>query len=133
MKKLFAIILSLALLASIGATAVFAAPIERGGPGDGTGYVSDAMKLAMAEVLGMDPVEFAALYDSGVSFYQIALDLGYTLEEIPTLMASAREIAFAANPVQGTLLGDGYNAPEAAPSGTTLGTPAGNTFRGGKR
>lgn len=133
MKKLFTITLALAILVSFGATAVFAAPTNKGGPGDGTGYVSAAMELAMAEVLGMDPVAFAALYDSGLTFSEIALGLGYTLADLPGLMDAVRENAFASDPVQGTYLGGGYNAPDTAPKGTTIGAPAGATFRGGRR
>lgn len=133
MNKLVSITLAMVLLISLSATAVFAAPVDGGGPGDGTGYISDAMELAMAEVLGMDPAEFIALHDSGVTFYDIALDLGYTIEEIPALLAAARDAAVVANPVPGTNLGGGYNAPETAPNGTGTGVPAGSANRGGRR
>lgn len=84
-------------------------------PGQNAAVMQGAMQAAMAEILGLDPVELAARIDAGETFYDIALSLGYTVEQIPDLMASIRELAFATAGIDWTQMGANLNNPDFTP------------------
>jgi len=65
-------------------------PYGQRGVMDGVGPMHEYMEQAMADALGLDLDEFEARHDAGETFYQIALDEGFTAEEIPALMQDAR-------------------------------------------
>jgi len=65
-------------------------PYGQRGVMDGVGPMHDYMEQAMADAVGLDLDEFEARHDAGETFYQIALDEGFTAEEIPALMQDAR-------------------------------------------
>ena len=101
MKK----VVLIAALAVLAVAALFAGvafaqgenpPFVGRGPGNGAGYLHEYMQEAMAEAVGLSEAEFEARHDAGETFYQIALDKGFTAEEIPALMLDARKAALDA-------------------------------------
>jgi len=96
MKKTL-LIVGLVVLA-LGALSVGVVAAQGGQPPSGQRGVVDGvmgpmheyMEQAMADAVGLDLEEFEARHDSGETFYQIALDEGFTAEEIPALMQDAR-------------------------------------------
>jgi len=70
--------------------------------GDGTeGPLHEYMVNAIADALGISADEFESRRDAGETAYQIALDLGLSADQIPTLLREARlkalDAAAAAN------------------------------------
>jgi hypothetical protein len=109
MKKMLAGgLLVLAALAVLG-TGVAAAqspqpptPVPGGGNGRGFGPMwfgsengaygpmHEYMTNALAEALGISPDEFESRREAGETAYQIAVDLGFSADQIPTLLRDAR-------------------------------------------
>ena len=65
------------------------------GPGDdghfGDGLLHDYMTQNLTDALGISVEEFSSRRDSGESFFQIALDLGFNEGEIHAMMLTAYE------------------------------------------
>jgi len=93
-KTLLVIGLVVLALGALGVGVVLAQdgqpPFGGRGVVDGVGPIHDYMQQAMAKALGLRQEEFEARHDAGETFYQIALTQGFTAEEIPALMQSAR-------------------------------------------
>ncbi|MBN1449772.1 MAG: hypothetical protein JW963_02060 [Anaerolineales bacterium] len=82
-------------------------PVGGYGPGmmwDGeTGPLHDYMVKAMADAVGLPVTEFESRHNAGETFYQIALAEGYSAEEIPALMQTARAEALDAAAADGVI------------------------------
>jgi len=108
MKKILLIVtLVVAALAALSVGVVAAQegnpPYGKRGVADGTGYLHEYMEKVMAEVLGLSVSEFEARNDEGNTFYQIALEKGFSAEEIPALMQAARAEALDAAEKDGVI------------------------------
>lgn len=88
-------------------------------PGQNAAVMQGAMQTAMAEILGLDPLELAARIEAGETFYDIALSLGYTVEQIPDLMASIRELAFSTAGIDWPQMGTNLSDPDFTPGTQT--------------
>ena len=66
------------------------------GRGTGAGPLHEYMVNALAKALGITPADFEARRASGVTAYQIALDLGFPADKIPALLTTARAQALDA-------------------------------------
>ena len=99
-KTLLIITLLIVALGALGVGVVAAQggipPYGQRGTADGMGLLHDYMEKAMAEAVGLSVEQFEARHDAGETFYQIALDKGFTAEEIPSLMQTARANALNA-------------------------------------
>jgi hypothetical protein len=114
-KALAALAIASVLALTVGGALVVSAQGPRGGGfgrgmmgrhhgvGLGRGVMHDVMTESLAEVLGMDVAAFAAIRESGLTFWQIAEGQGFTAEEIPALMVQARELALEKAVAQGLL------------------------------
>ena len=106
-KTLLIVALVVLAVAALGVGVAFAqaeAPTFGGrGPGDGTGPLHEYMVKAMADAVGLSVTEFESRHDAGETFYQIALAEGYSAEEIPALMQTARGKALDAAVADGVL------------------------------
>ena len=60
------------------------------------GAIHEYMEEAMADALGISRDEFEKRHDAGETGYAIALDLGFSADEIPSLMREARVAAWEA-------------------------------------
>lgn len=67
------------------------------------GPMHEYMVEALAEALEITPEELQARFDEGQTPYQIALDLGFSEEEIPTLFSEAHQAALDAAVADGVL------------------------------
>jgi len=115
-KTVVAILLVVAALAVL-ATGVAVAqeptpPIPGGGAGMGPGFgrggmrgfaaneaegpLHEYMVKAMADALGISVSDFEGRRDGGETAYQIALDLGISVDKIPALLSDARSKALEA-------------------------------------
>lgn len=120
MKKTVVVVLMVAALAVLTTGIVFAQtpqpPAPRGGgmgPGGfggmrpatsgAEGPMHEYMVSAIADALGIAATDFEARLDSGETAYQIALDLGFTADEIPALLRDARLKAFDAAAADGVI------------------------------
>ena len=82
-----------------------------GGTGTGTGTnlevtLSTYMPTAIADVLGLSVEDVNARLASGETLQTIALSMGYTLEQIPDLMASVRAKAIELASAGGVITAD---------------------------
>ncbi|GAB4416812.1 MAG: hypothetical protein Kow002_02850 [Anaerolineales bacterium] len=107
MKKTILIALTLAAAATLLlAGAAFAQgenpPFGRG-PSDGTGTLHAYMEKAMADAVGLSVEAFEARHDAGETFYQIAIAEGFAADEVPALMAEARNAALDAAAKDGVI------------------------------
>ncbi len=104
MKK---IILTVTLVVlALGAFGVGVVAAQEGQPpvsGYGRGLLYEYMVKAMAEVVGLPVADFEARHTAGETFYQIALSQGFTAEEIPALMVTARTKALEAAVADGVI------------------------------
>ncbi len=117
MKKTIVVgLLVMAALAVLGAGVASAQTPQPSIPGNGTwvglgigrgpmqgsaavgqeGPLHEYMVKAMAEALGISPTDFEARRDAGKTAYQIALDLGFAADKIPTLLSDVRSKALDA-------------------------------------
>jgi hypothetical protein len=115
MKKfVVAGLLVVAALALVATGVAFAQSPEPPVPGAGNGYgggrgrmmagaqgglegpMHEYMDAAITKALGISEAEFEARRDAGKTAYQIALDLGFSADEIPTLLSNARSGALDA-------------------------------------
>ena len=109
MKKTLLIVTTLVI--ALGALGVGTVAAQEGEPpygqkrgvADGTGTLHDYMEKAMAEAVGLTVSAFEARHDAGETFYQIALAEGFTAEEIPALMQTARADALDAAAKDGVI------------------------------
>lgn len=60
------------------------------GTGDGTGVLHDYLVEAQAEALGISVDEFLARREAGETLYEIALSLGFDLDDLTVLLTQAR-------------------------------------------
>jgi hypothetical protein len=67
------------------------------------GPLHDYMVNAMAEALGISASDFEARQDAGKTAYQIALDLGISADQIPSLLSNARAKALDAAAADGVI------------------------------
>ncbi len=110
MKKTMMIVFTLGLLVAMFALVApaYAAPDTGKGPGNGgtgggngnagtTGpsILSAYMPDAAAEVLGLESANVAASFDTGETFYTIALANGFAQDDLAGLFAEARALATA--------------------------------------
>ena len=118
-KNLFVAVLVVAALAVLATGAVMAQeptpPTPGGwrmGPGmmgrfgnSGAEYgpMHDYMEAAIAKALGISADEFETQRDAGKTAYQIALDLGFTADKIPTLLSDAHTKALEAAAAAGVI------------------------------
>jgi hypothetical protein len=65
-----------------------------GGP-NGEGPLHDVMISILAPALGITPEELEQRRDAGETFYQIAIDLGFSEAELPELIIEAKTAALA--------------------------------------
>jgi hypothetical protein len=108
MKKTLLIVALLVLaIAALGVGVAFAQAenptFDGRGPGDGTGPLHEYMVKAMADAVRLSVTEFESRHDAGETFYQIALSEGYSAEEIPALMQTARGNALDAAAADGII------------------------------
>jgi len=104
MKKII-LVVTLVVLA-LGAVGVGVVAAQDGQPpvsGYGRGLLYEYMVKAMAEAVGLPVAEFEARHSAGETFYQIALSKGFTAEEIPALMLTARTKALEAAVADGVI------------------------------
>ena len=104
MKKILGSVLAITMMAvamfsSVGSASAMAE--TRGGPGSGgygndansTGLLSPYMIDGMASFLGLEPAELTVRLEAGESCYTIALEKGFSAEEIADLFANAQASA----------------------------------------
>jgi len=115
MKKLLSVLAVTAALAiALGGTLVVSAQGRGDGGGcwacpggtavaPGGGILDGAQDTYLAEALGMTVEEFQAARESGLTFYQIALEQGFAPADIPAIMQQARDAALAAAVEAGTI------------------------------
>ena len=108
-KSIVAVVLVLAALAVLG-TGVASAqgpqppqPLGGATAGSGVGPLHTYMVDALAGALGLSSADFEARRASGESAYQIALDLGFSAQEIPALLSNARLQALDAAQAAGAI------------------------------
>lgn len=114
MKRNIVLALITALAISLVATsAAFAQGYGPGGNGTNTGTnlnlevsLSNYMPAAMADALGLSVEDVNTRLASGETFYTIALSLGYTADQLPTLMTSVRVKAIDLATADGVLTAD---------------------------
>lgn len=80
------------------------------GPIEGEeGPLHELMETAMADALGISTEDFEARHEAGETFIDMALDLGYDVDEARQLMIAARESAIEQAIEQG-LIDEGWAA-----------------------
>ena len=93
------LVLALASIGSVSADTMddisFGAGYGRGNDEESDGLLTDYMEAAMAESLGLSVEELNALDADGKTHYTIALELGFSVEEIQAMMDNARDEAVA--------------------------------------
>jgi hypothetical protein len=78
------------------------------GPVEGEeGPLHELMETYLADALGISPEDFEARRDGGETFIDIALDLGYEIDEARQLMLAARDAAIEEGIEQG-LIDEGW-------------------------
>ncbi len=102
------------------------------------GYMQDYMQTALAAKLGLTVEAYQQSWESGKTFWDLAEEKGYTLDEAQSLMISARSEALAKMVADGVLTQEqadwmnsrmGQMTPGA---GGCLGGGMGGGFRGGR-
>ena len=105
-KTLLIVTLLVVALGALGVGVVSAQegtpPYGSRGVADGTGTLHEYMEAAMADALGLSVEEFETRH-ADETFYQIALDKGFTAEEIVILMQDARADALDAAAKDGVI------------------------------
>lgn len=98
-------VLTIALAATGSAYAQGVNPPQPRGPmmGGGEGPLHDYMVDAMASVLKMSATDLEARLETGETFYQIAISKGFTADQIPALMQTARTDALKKAVVDGVI------------------------------
>ena len=99
----------------------------------GDGVTQDYMLDAMANVLGVTVDELQASYDAGQNLYDIALTQGFTVEEIPALMQSARDSALASAVADGVITQAQVDQMQAQAGNGQRGGGQGGSQRGGQQ
>ena len=93
------LVLALASIGSVSADtmdeASFGAGFGRGNDEENEGQLADYMEAAIAESLGLSVEELNALDADGKTHYEIALELGFSVEEFQTIMDNAQDEAIA--------------------------------------
>ncbi|NLT42271.1 MAG: hypothetical protein GXX93_06330 [Anaerolineae bacterium] len=77
---------------------------DRGVPGGG--ILDGAQDTYLADALGMTVEEFQTARESGLTFYQIALEQGFEPADLPAIMQQARDAALADAVDAGTITQD---------------------------
>lgn len=120
MKKTVVVVLMVAALAVLTTGIVFAQnpqpPAPRGGGMGPGGFgqmrlaangaeapMHEYMVSAIADALGISATDLEGRIDSGETAYQVAVDLGFTADEIPALLRDARLKAFDAAAADGVI------------------------------
>lgn len=104
--------------------------------GTGQGVLHADMQPALAEKLGLTVAELEELHTNGQTFWQIAEEKGYTLEEARQMMLDARSAALDKAAVAGTITqeqADWMKQRGGGMMGAGGCTGAGTQMRGGMR
>jgi hypothetical protein len=100
MKKMLVMAGLVAALAAGVVVPAYAAPADAppgpgwGGQGAGEGPLHDLMIAAAADLLGLEPADLEARLEAGETMAQIALDLGFALDEFHADWLEARRTVF---------------------------------------
>jgi len=97
------------------------------------GPIHAYMATAIADALGIAAAELEARHEAGETAYQIALDLGFAADEIPTLLRDARLKAWDAAAAAGVVPQEQADWMSSRQSGMGLGNCSGTGLRAGLR
>ena len=107
-------------------------PMRSFGANGEEGPMHEYMVNAMADALGISPEEFESRHEADETAYAMALDLGFTADEIPTLLRAARLAAWEAAAADGVVTQEQLDWMNSRPFGGSMGNCDGTGQRLGQ-